>query len=67
MLSGHTPHHGALWSEQLAVVRRRGSGEDPESGLGLLTSGIDLRDLVGVGKGWVEGIHQRTGNKAGGR
>lgn len=43
---GHTPHHGALWSEQLPVVRRGGSGQDPESGLGLLTSGIDLRDLV---------------------
>ena len=30
------------------MVRRGGSGQDPESGLGLLTSGIDLRDLVRV-------------------
>lgn len=41
------------------MVGEEDAGEDPESGLGLLTSGIDLRDLVGWGRGWVEGIHPR--------
>lgn len=39
------------------MVRRSGSGEDPESGLGLLTSGIDLRDLVGGGGKGLGGGH----------